>query len=247
MPRLKGKVACVTGAARGIGLAIAERFAREGANVAVCDVDLEGARESAEKLTELGVDARAYGMNVADEESVAAAVKAITDDFGSLDILVNNAGITRDTLMIRMKKDDWDRVIDINLTGTFLVSKAAIRPMMKARAGTIVNIASVVGLIGNPGQANYAASKAGIIGLTKAMAKEFAGRSITVNAVAPGYIATEMTEHLPDEAKQAFLDAVPFNRPGTPEEVADAVLFLASEESRYITGQVLCVDGGMVM
>jgi 3-oxoacyl-[acyl-carrier protein] reductase len=247
MPRLKGKVACVTGAARGIGLAIAERFAREGANVAVCDVDLDGARESAKKLTELGVDARAYGMNVADEESVAAAVKAITGDFGTLDILVNNAGITRDTLMIRMKKDDWDRVIDINLTGTYLVSKAAIRPMMKARAGTIVNIASVVGLIGNPGQANYAASKAGIIGLTKAMAKEFAGRSITVNAVAPGYIATEMTEHLPDEAKQAFLDAVPFNRPGTPEEVADAVLFLASDESRYITGQVLCVDGGMVM
>ncbi len=247
MRRLDGKTALITGAARGIGYAIADRFAREGADIAVMDITLEGAEAAAGRLAGHGITARAYHVNVSDEESVETAIKAAASDFGRIDILVNNAGITRDGLLIRMKKADWDSVLAINLTGTYLVSKAAVRFMMKARTGTVVNIASVVGVMGNPGQANYAASKAGVIGLTKTMAKEFASRGITVNAVAPGYIKTEMTEHLPEEAREAFLRAIPLCRPGTPEEVSDAVLFLASEDARYITGQVLCVDGGMIM
>ena len=174
-------------------------------------------------------------------------IKEVMNEFGRIDIVVNNAGITRDNLMMRMKKEDWDAVISVNLTGAFNISKAVIRHMMKARSGCIINIASVVGVMGNAGQANYSASKAGLIGLTKSMAKEFASRNITVNAIAPGYVLTEMTENLPDEAKQAFLNVIPLKRGGTPEDVAKVASFLASDDASYITGQVICVDGGMIM
>jgi len=244
--RLKSRVALVTGGARGIGRTIAERFAVEGAHIALCDVDLEGARAAAEELAG-DVEVRAYPMNVADEKSVGDAVAGIISDLGKIDILVNNAGITRDGLLMRMKRGDWDAVLAVNLTGAFNVTRAVVRTMMKARYGRIINIASVVGLVGNPGQANYSASKAGLIGLTKTTAKEFASRNITVNAIAPGYIETEMTVNLPEAAKQAFLDNIPMNKPGTPGDVAGTAVFLASDDASYITGQVICVDGGMVM
>ncbi|MCD6309060.1 MAG: 3-oxoacyl-[acyl-carrier-protein] reductase [Candidatus Latescibacteria bacterium] len=247
MARFTGKTAIVTGGAQGIGRTIAESFVAGGAAVALCDINLDGAQAAADEMAAGGAHVKAYRMNVADEESVAEAVAGITEEFERIDILVNNAGITRDNLMLRMKREDWDAVISINLTGAFTVSKAVVRGMMKFRNGRIVNIASVVGVMGNAGQANYSASKAGLIGLTKTMAKEFASRGVTVNAVAPGYVQTEMTDHLSDEAKVAFLKAVPLNRPGTPGDVSSAVTFLASDEASYITGQVLCVDGGMVM
>jgi 3-oxoacyl-[acyl-carrier protein] reductase len=247
MKRLDGLTALITGSARGIGRAIAERYGSEGASIAVCDMNLELATETAASLVESGVRAKAFSMNVSDEESVERAVEAVLAEFGRIDVLVNNAGITRDTLVLRMKREDWEKVISVNLTGTFLVSKAVVRSMMKARSGCMVNIASVVGLRGNVGQANYAASKAGVIGLTKTMAKEFASRGITVNAIAPGYILTEMTEHLSDEAKEAFMSTIPLKRPGTPEDVAAVAVFLASREASYLTGQVISVDGGMVM
>jgi len=244
--RLKEKVALVTGGARGIGKTIAGRFTAEGARIALCDIDLDSARSAAEELSG-GGEVRAYPMNVADENSVGKAVEAVVSDFGRIDVLVNNAGITRDGLLMRMKREDWDAVLAVNLTGAFNVTRAVVRVMMKARYGRIVNIASVVGLVGNVGQANYSASKAGLIGLTKTTAKEFASRNITVNAIAPGYIETEMTANLPEAAKQAFLDNIPMNKPGTPGDVAGAAVFLASDEASYITGQVICVDGGMVM
>lgn len=247
MKKLEGKVALITGGARGIGKKIAQRFISEGANIAVCDVNPDEARSTAAELSTDGCDVRAYTMNVADDANVAEAVKKVMDDFGRIDILVNNAGITRDALMMRMKQEDWNAVISVNLTGTFNVSKSVVRFMVKARFGRIVNIASVVGVMGNAGQVNYSASKAGVIGLTKTMAKEFASRSITVNAIAPGYIQTEMTEHINEQAKEAFLKAIPLNRPGTPEDVSGTALFLASDDASYITGQVVCVDGGMVM
>ena len=247
MSRFEGKTALITGGARGIGKVIAERFAAEGARLALCDVDMELVAETAREFTDKGYAASAYKMNVADEESVKDAVKEVVDDAGQIDILINNAGITRDGLMLRMKRADWDSVIAVNLTGTYLVSQTVVRHMVKARFGRIINIASVVGLIGNIGQANYSASKAGIFGLTKTMAKEFATRGITVNAIAPGYIETEMTATLSDEARQAFLKAVPLNRPGSPNDVAAATVFLASDDASYMTGQVLSVDGGMYM
>jgi 3-oxoacyl-[acyl-carrier protein] reductase len=247
MKRLEGKVALVTGGAQGIGRTIAERLLLEGASIALCDMNINLANTSAEELGKGGGTVKAYFMNVADEAKVDTAMDSIIADFGRIDILVNNAGITRDTLMIRMKKEDWDLVLAVNLTGTYLVSKAAIRHMMKARSGVIINIASVVGILGNVGQANYSASKAGIIGLTKTMAKEFAARGITVNAIAPGFIQTEMTERLSQEAKQAFLNSIPLKRPGNPEDVAAVAAFLASHDAAYITGQVLSVDGGMAM
>jgi len=209
-------------------------------------MNLDVAKTTADELSKSG-KVSAFHMNVADEESVQAGVKDIIDVFGRIDILVNNAGITRDNLMMRMNKEVWDSVIAVNLTGTFNVSKAVIRHMVKMRYGRIINMASVVGLIGNAGQANYSASKAGVIGLTKTMAKEFASRNITVNAIAPGYIQTKMTEHLPEEAKVAFMSVIPLKRAGTPEDVANVSVFLASDEASYITGQVICVDGGMVM
>ncbi len=247
MKRLEGKVALITGGAQGIGKSIARRLASEGAIIALCDMNLAGATATAEELGGDGAKVKAFFMNVSDEEKVRVAVDEVIAEFGRIDILVNNAGITRDGLMIRMKKEDWDLVMLVNLTGTFLVSKAVVKYMMKARTGSIVNIASVVGVMGNAGQANYSASKAGVIGLTKTMAKEFASRGITVNAIAPGYIKTEMTEHLSDEAKQAFMTAIPLKRPGAPDDVAAAAAFLASPDGAYMTGQVLSIDGGMAM
>ncbi|MFC1538537.1 3-oxoacyl-[acyl-carrier-protein] reductase [Candidatus Latescibacterota bacterium] len=247
MKRLEGKVALVTGGAQGIGRVICERFASRGADIAVCDMNKELSDTVAKALSAQSVKAESFYMNVADEESVAEAVKKVFEEFGRIDILVNNAGITRDNLMMRMKKEDWDAVISVNLTGTFSVSKAVVRYMMKARLGAIINISSIVGVTGNAGQANYSASKAGVIGLTKTMAREFASRNITVNALAPGYIKTEMTEVLSDEAKNAFMEKIPLKREGTPEDVARAAEFFASDDAAYITGQVLCIDGGMVM
>ena len=243
----KNRVALVTGGAQGIGRAICEGLAAKGARLAVVDIAEEAAAKTAAEFREHGVDARAYAGNVVDFDAVKDLIGRVDADFGSLDILVNNAGITRDNLLIRMKESEWDSVLAVNLKGVFNCTKAVARPMMKARYGRIVNIASVVGLMGNAGQANYSASKGGVIALTKTSAKELAARNITVNAVAPGYIQTDMTDHLSDQAKDAFLSVIPLQKPGTASDVANAVCFLASEESGYISGQVLNVDGGMVM
>ncbi len=247
MAKLDGKLALVTGAARGIGQAIAEELAREGADLAICDLQKDWLKETAELIQKLGRKVNTYSVNVTDAQAVSDVISSIQKDFGKIDILVNNAGITKDTLLPRMKEEDWDSVINVNLKGTFLFTKAVARPMMKQRSGTIVNIASVIGLMGNAGQANYAASKAGVIALTKSSAKELGSRNVRVNAVAPGYIATKMTEVLSEEAKQQMLSNVPLQRPGTPKDVARAVVFLASEDSSYTTGQTLTVSGGMVM
>ncbi len=245
--KLAGRVALVTGGARGIGKAISERLAAEGATVALVDILLDVAEKTAAEFKAKGYEAMAVAANVAKVEDAEAAVKAVTDKYGRLDILVNNAGITRDTLMMRMTEQDWDLVIDVNLKGTFNFTKAATRPMMKGRFGKIVNIASVVGRMGNAGQANYSASKAGVIGLTKTTAKEFASRNIMANAVAPGYIATEMTEKISEEARKAFIDFIPLKRQGSPEDVASVVYFLCSPDSDYVTGQVINIDGGLLM
>ncbi len=241
------RTAIVTGGARGIGKAISRSLAEGGARLAIVDILKDVAEETVDEFRDAGVEAKAYEANVAHAGSVDAMVKQVVADFGAVDILVNNAGITRDGLLIRLKESDWDAVLAVNLKGTFNCTKAVARPMMKARYGRIVNIASVVGVIGNAGQANYSASKAGVIGLTKTSARELASRKITVNAVAPGYIATEMTEALSEEAQDAFLRNIPLGRPGSPEDVARAVAFLAGSGADYITGQVICVDGGMVM
>lgn len=247
MKRLEDKIALVTGGAQGIGRAICGRFLSDGADVAIGDFNMDVANATCEKLSGSTGKVKAFFMNVTDESSVDKAIKEVMDEFGRIDIVVNNAGITRDNLIMRMKKEDWDAVISVNLTGAFNITKAVIRHMMKARSGCIINIASVVGVMGNAGQANYSASKAGLIGLTKSTAKEFASRNITVNAIAPGYVLTEMTENLPDEAKQAFLNVIPLKRGGTPEDIAKVASFLASDDASYITGQVICVDGGMIM
>ncbi len=247
MKILQDKVALVTGGARGIGRAICQELADAGASIAVADIMRESAEQTAKEFRENGVAARAYAANVAIMSEADEMIKAVLQDFGRIDILVNNAGITRDNLIMRMKEDEWDSVIAVNLKGTFNCLKAATRPMMKARQGRIVNIASIVGVMGNPGQANYSASKAGVIGLTKSAAKELASRQINVNAVAPGYIQTEMTDKLSEEARQAFLAHIPLGRPGQAEDVARVVRFLAGPESDYITGQTINIDGGMVM
>jgi 3-oxoacyl-[acyl-carrier protein] reductase len=244
---LKDKVSLVTGGARGIGRAIALELGRAGSHVAVCDLDLKGAEETAGQLSGLGVKGLAVQTDVTSSESVEALFKQLAGAFGRIDVLVNNAGITRDNLLIRMDEADWDRVIQINLKGAFLCTKQAVRLMMKQRSGKIVNIASVVGVMGNAGQANYAASKAGLIGFTKSVAKEVGSRNVQVNAVAPGFIETDMTAKLSEEIRNAYLSGIPSRRFGLPEEVARVVRFLASGESDYITGQVIHVDGGLVM
>jgi len=245
--KLKDKVALVTGGARGIGQAIAMAFAREGADIVVADVNLEVAQKTASEIEALGRKALALEMDVTDYAKVEDGVNKILDKFGKVDILVNNAGITKDNLILRMSQGEWDAVINVNLKGTFNCIKAVSRPMIKQRSGKIVSIASIIGLMGNAGQANYAASKAGIIALTKTVAKELASRNINANAVAPGFIQTEMTAKLPEAVKAKMLEAIPLAKLGTPQDVANVCLFLASVESNYITGQVITVDGGMVM
>ena len=243
MGLLSGKTALVTGAARGIGKAIALKFAAEGANIAFTDLQVN--EETEKEIAALGVKVKSYASNAADFTQTEEVVKAVKDEFGSIDILVNNAGITKDGLVLRMKDEDFDRVLGVNLRGAFVCLREAAKIMTRQRRGRIVNIASVVGQMGNAGQINYAAAKAGLIGMTKSAARELAGRSITVNAVAPGFIETDMTAALSDEARQAYAEAIPLGRLGTTQDVADAVAFLASDKAAYITGQVLAVNGGL--
>ncbi|MGE7672495.1 3-oxoacyl-[acyl-carrier-protein] reductase [Lysinibacillus sp. NPDC094403] len=248
MRKLEGKVAVVTGASRGIGRAIAFKLADEGAKVVV---NYSGSQAKAEEVVasiqENGGEAIAVQASVSKTEEVTALMDAAVKTFGSLDILVNNAGITRDNLLMRMKEDEWDDVLDTNLKGVFLCTKAVTRQMMKQRAGRIINISSIVGVAGNAGQANYVAAKAGVIGLTKTTAKELASRNILVNAIAPGFIETEMTDQLPEDLKQGMLTQIPLAKLGQPEDIAKAVAFLASDDANYMTGQTLHIDGGMVM
>lgn len=245
--RLKDKVALITGGARGIGKAIALLFAREGSDIVVGDVNMEEAAKTAQEIEALGRKALALPLDVTDYAKVTDALNKILDKFDKVDILVNNAGITKDGLLLRMSEPDWDAVMNVNLKGTFNCIRAVSRLMIKQRYGKIINIASIIGIIGNAGQANYSASKAGIIALTKTAAKELGSRNINVNAVAPGFIQTEMTARLPEDLKQKMLGAIPLGKLGMPGDVACACLFLASEESNYITGQTIVVDGGMVM
>lgn len=244
--RLANEVAIVTGAARGIGKAIALALKAEGATLVLSDV-MDEVQQTAAEIQQAGGKAVAIKGNVTNFSDCEAVVKLALDTYGKLDILVNNAGVTRDNLLIRMSEEEWDTVLNINLKGTFLCTKAAIKPMMKQRSGKIINIASVIGLMGNAGQANYAASKGGVISFTKTMAKELGSRNVRVNAIAPGYIQSKMTEALTEEARNKLLQLIPLGGLGKPEFVADAVVFLASPAASYITGQVLNVDGGMVM
>lgn len=244
---ITSKTALVTGAARGIGLAIAQRLGREGANIVISDILADQAEESAHTISGQGVKSIAIAGDISKADDVERIFKTVKDKFGGVDILVNNAGITRDNLLMRLDEESWDLVMKVNLKGAFLCTKAASRAMMKKRWGRIINISSIVGVIGNAGQANYSASKAGLIALTKSSAKELASRNITVNAVAPGYIATDMTEKLPQEAKDAYMNIIPLKRPGTADDIAGTVAFLASDNASYITGQVIHIDGGMVM
>jgi len=246
--QLKGKTAVVTGSGRGLGKAIAKKLAMMGANIVLNDIP------SSDAIDKTAVEFKAEGFNVIvtkgdvrNPDDVEDMVNKAVEAFGKIDILVNNAGITRDTLMLRMTEKDWDDVLDINLKGAFLCTKAVSKIMMKQKSGKIINISSVAGVMGNPGQANYSASKAGLIGLTKSTAKELASRNITCNAVAPGLIKSNMTDVLPDKVKEAYLKSIPLNRFGTPEDVANVVGFLASEDSDYINGQVIHIDGGLVM
>jgi len=245
--KLTGKVALVTGAAQGIGRAIALLLARNGADIVVSDINLEKAEETAKEIRAIGPKATAVKVDVSNLSEVERMVEAIIEKLAKIDILVNNAGITRDKLILRMTEEDWDAVLGVNLKGTFNCTKTVIRHMAKQRSGKIVNIASVVGEMGNAGQANYSASKAGVIGLTKTIAREYAQRGINVNAIAPGYIETPMTDALPEKAKEELKKLIPMERLGKPEDVAEAVLFLVCEESSYITGQVLNVNGGIYM
>lgn len=244
---MKGHTAIITGGGRGIGKAIAESLARAGINIVVVDVNLDIAKEAAAEFEKLGIKSMALKADVSNSSDVRSIFEDAVKEFEKVEILVNNAGITRDGLLLRMKEEDWDAVININLKGTFLCSKEAVKVMSKQRYGRIVNIASVVAFMGNPGQANYSASKAGIVGLTKTIAKEYASRGITVNAVAPGFITTAMTDALPENIKQEMFKAIPMNKFGTVEDVANAVAFFASSEAGYITGQVIHVNGGMYM
>jgi 3-oxoacyl-[acyl-carrier protein] reductase len=244
---LSGQVAIVTGAGRGLGRLIAEVLARAGARIACVDVEAELAAQTVQRIEAAGGTGEALPCDVTDSRRVGEVVEAVVTKWGGLEILVNNAGITRDNLLVRMKDDQFDAVINVNLRGTFLFIRAAARPMIKGRRGRIINVASVSGMMGNPGQANYSASKAGVIGLTRTAARELAGRNITVNAVAPGFIATEMTAALGEQIVEEVKKRTPLGRLGDPQDVADAVLFLASEAARFITGHVLVVDGGLTV
>ncbi len=244
---LDGKVALITGGARGIGKEIALLFAGEGANIALCDVNLEEAERTAGEIRDKGRECLALKVDVTDLRGVQDMVDKILDKFKKLDILINNAGITRDGLVFRLSEQDWDKVIAVNLKGTFLCTKIVSKVMLKQRFGRIVNLASIIGIMGNIGQANYAASKAGIIGLTKSVAKELAPRGVCVNAIAPGFIRTEMTAKLSEDVRKRMLSVIPLGRFGEPKDVADLALFLSSESSSYITGQVIQIDGGMLM
>ncbi|MBX3120383.1 MAG: 3-oxoacyl-[acyl-carrier-protein] reductase [Fimbriimonadaceae bacterium] len=243
----EGQVVVVTGASRGIGREIAMQFAAKGANVACIATSVEGAAKTASAITAAGGKAEAFACNIADSEQVDALMASVAEKMGTPAVLVNNAGITRDTLMLRMKDDDWDQVLEVNLKGAFLTIRAASKLMMKARYGRIVNITSIVGLHGASGQANYAAAKAGLVGLTMTVAKEFGSRGITCNAVAPGFIETDMTSDLPEEFREHVAKNAPAGRLGSPADIAAAVVFLASQEAGYITGQTLTVDGGLTI
>ncbi len=247
MADFKGKNVLITGASRGIGFALAEAFAQAGANLSLCATHEDALKEAAQKLAGYGVKIYTQAVNISRAEDCDKLVQNTVAELGSLDVLVNNAGITRDNLTVRMSEQDWDDVITINLKGTFLMSKAALKVMFKKRSGNIVNISSVVGEMGNPGQANYVASKAGIIGLTKTLAKEFGGRNVRVNAVAPGFVQTAMTDALPEDVKAKALEAIALKRFATTQDIAKAVLFLASDDASYITGHVLAVNGGLYM
>jgi 3-oxoacyl-[acyl-carrier protein] reductase len=245
--KLEGKNALITGGAQGIGKSIALAMAKEGAGIGIADVNLESAQATADEIKALGVKGLALKLDVSNQTNVSEAFNIFKTEFGSLDILINNAGITRDTVLLRMKEEDWDAVLNINLKGSFLCSKEAVKIMAKQRSGKIVSISSVVAFMGNPGQANYSSSKAGLIGLTKTIAKEYASRGIRANAVAPGFIQTAMTDALSDEVKNEMHKAIPLGEFGTSEDVANAVIFLSSADSDYITGQVIHVNGGMYM
>ena len=244
---LQGKVAIVTGGTRGIGKAISIRLARDGATVIAIHVRPEAGEEAQSEFAAAGVEIQTRQANISDADAVNDLIKSVIAEFDGIDILVNNAGITRDGLLVRIKEEDWDAVMNINLKGTFNCIKAVTRPMMKARSGRILSISSVVGVAGNAGQANYAASKAGIIGLTKSVAKELASRNVTANCIAPGYIDTDMTNAMNDEAREQFVTQIPLGRPGSPDEVAGLAAYLVSDEATYITGQTICIDGGMIM
>ncbi len=244
---LSGKTAIVTGASRGIGAAIAQRLCETGANVVLCSRSADAVGEIANTLEDKGHSVHAMAADISQKADVEALIEETTAQFSQIDILVNNAGITRDTLLMRLKDEDWNAVLQTNLTGTMYCTRAVLRPMIRQKSGRIINISSVVGLAGNAGQANYAAAKAGIIGLTKATAKEVGARGITVNAIAPGFITTDMTAQISEQNQKQLLGLIPLRGFGHPEDVADAVCFLASDAARYITGQTLQVDGGMVM
>ena len=253
MGNLEGKVAIVTGAGRGIGQQIAKKLAEQGAKVAVVDLKAEWCEETVGLVKAAGSEAMALGCNVAVSADVDACVKAVIEKFGKVDIMVNNAGITKDGLLMRMSDDDWDAVLNVNLKGTFLFTRAVARPMMKNKAadgtqagGSIINIASVVGIMGNAGQANYTASKGGVIALTKTTAKELGSRNVRCNAVAPGFIQSKMTDVLPEDVKKAYMDTIPLKRFGTAEDIAKCVAFLAGPDAAYITGQIVSVNGGMI-
>jgi len=245
--KLKGKTAFITGGAAGIGKEIALTLAGQGADCIICDVNEELLNQTVAEIEGLGVKSMPIVLNVCSMSDCEDAVNKIIDKFKKIDILINNAGITRDGLLIRMKEADWDAVLSVNLKGAFNCTKAVVKPMMKQRSGAIVNMASIIGLMGNAGQVNYAASKAGLIGLTKSVAKEVASRNIRVNAIAPGFIETKMTHVLSDDVKQAMLKQIPLGKFGTPQDVANLVVFLVTDDSTYITGQVISINGGMLM
>ncbi len=244
---LNGKVAVVTGAAQGIGKTITLLLAEKGASLVLCDINLEAAEETAREIEERGGKCLVLKSDVSNFQDAEKIIKQAVERFGSIDILINNAGITKDNVLLRMKEEQWDQVMAVNLKGTFNFTKASIKVMLRKRSGRIVNIASITGMMGNAGQANYSASKAGVIGFTKAVAREYADRGITVNAVAPGFIATAMTDAIPEKEKEELIKQIPMKKLGTPEDVANAVYFLASDEASYITGHVIGVNGGLYM